>query len=362
MILPIRYRFPFLFLANIILLIGIWSGLQRLGWGLPFRNLKLSMQHGSLMISGFLGTLISLERAVALKNVWGYAAPALIGIGSLLLIILPQPDFLPHFLILGGGVVFVIISMVVIKKFSIFPSYVIGVGVILWVIGNILWSAGLTVENLLGFWEGFLIFVIAGERLELSRVLKITKQARVIFVMVLMFIIVGIVLSTFNLIWGNRIIGIGMISLSMWLFRNDLASKNLRHSGLNRFIAASLLAGYFWLGVCGILNVFYGGAGGGVYYDMMVHSLFLGFVFSMIFGHAPLIFPAILGVPIRFYPIFYIHLILLHLSLIVRIMGDSTFWISGRYWGGMLNGVAIVVFLFSTVFSVLLSKNTKIKT
>jgi len=357
-ILP-KYRMPFLLIANLILLIGIWSGLQRLGWNLSFPNPKLLIQHGPLMICGFLGTLISLERAVASKNVWGYAAPASIGLGSLSLIILPQPGLLPYLLILGGGIVFTAISIVIIKKFPIFPSYVIGAGVVLWVLGNILWFAGLTTSQFVGFWAGFLIFVIAGERLELSRVLKITRKARVIFIIILIVILVGIVQSTFSLIWGNRITGIGMILLSIWLFENDLARKNLYHSGLYRFIAVSLLAGYFWLGISGILNIFYGGAATGPLYDAILHSFFVGFVFSMIFGHAPLIFPAILGVSIQFRQIFYIHLILLHLTLIVRIMGDIIPWIPGRYWGGTLNGVAIIAFLLITVLSILFAKNAK---
>ena len=354
-ILP-KYRISFLLIANFILFIGIWSGLQKLGWRLPFPNPKLSMQHGPLMISGFLGTLISLERAVALKNFWGYLAPALIGVGSLLAIIVPKPGVSPYLLILGGGVVFILISIVVIKKFPIFPSYVIGVGVVLWVIGNILWFVGLHTPNFVGFWAGFLIFVIAGERLELSRVLKITQLMRVNFIIILIVTLMGVVFSIFNLFIGNKILGIGMILLSLWLIKNDIAIKNLFHPGLYRFISVALLVGYFWLGISGILHLFYSGAGAGPYYDAMLHTLFIGFVFSMIFGHAPLIFPAILGVAIQFRPIFYFHLLLLHLTLILRIIGDINIWIPGRYWGGMLNGVAIAIFFINTIISILLSK------
>lgn len=357
-ILP-KYRIPFLLIANLILLIGIWSGLQRLGWNLPFPNPKLSAQHGLLMISGFLGTLISLERAVALKYGWSYVAPATIALGSLLFIILPQPTLLPSLLLLFGGLIFLVISIVIIRKFSIFPSYVIGAGVLLWLIGNLLWFAGIKIPNLVGFWAGFLIFVIAGERLELSRVLKITPGMHLLFSLFLTIILVGIVLSIFNLNWGSRITGIGMIFLSLWLFKNDLAMKTLRHPGLHRYISLSLLAGYFWLGVSGVLIIIHGGAAAGPYYDAILHSLFIGFVFSMIFGHAPLIFPAILGVSIQFRKIFYFHLILLHLTLIVRIMGDIIPWIPGRYWGGTLNGVAIVAFLLSTVLSILFAKKAE---
>jgi phosphoadenosine phosphosulfate reductase len=41
---------------------GMWAGLVRLGWGWPPYHLTLPAAHGPLMISGFLGTLIGVER------------------------------------------------------------------------------------------------------------------------------------------------------------------------------------------------------------------------------------------------------------------------------------------------------------
>ena len=76
----------------------------------------------------------------------------------------------------------------------------------------------------------------------------------------------------------------------------------------------------------------------------------------MIFGHAPIIFPAILGVPINFYPAFYAHLALLHFSLLLRVTGDLTNQVDVRKWGGVLNEVAILMFLGMTVYSILRSK------
>ena len=47
--------------------VGLWTGLVRLGVALP--GAGLSELHGALMICGFLGTVISLERAVALAHI-----------------------------------------------------------------------------------------------------------------------------------------------------------------------------------------------------------------------------------------------------------------------------------------------------
>ena len=54
-------------LAALALLAGLWAGLLRLGWQLPPLSLRLPAQHGPLMVTGFPGTLISPERAVALS-------------------------------------------------------------------------------------------------------------------------------------------------------------------------------------------------------------------------------------------------------------------------------------------------------
>ena len=64
----------------------------------------------------------------------------------------------------------------------------------------------------------------------------------------------------------------------------------MRRTGLTRFIALNLLIGYVWLVVSGALALVAGQQAAGLIYDAMLHTLFLGFVFGMIFGHAPVIF------------------------------------------------------------------------
>src|SRR5690606_3991276 len=79
------WRYPMMASAIIALITGLWSGLFRMGWAIDVMNPSLPMAHGPLMICGFLGTLISLERAVALDRWWAYAAPAATGLGGILL-------------------------------------------------------------------------------------------------------------------------------------------------------------------------------------------------------------------------------------------------------------------------------------
>jgi len=49
---------------------------------------------------------------------------------------------------------------------------------------------------------------------------------------------------------------------------------------------------------------------------------------------------------------FYVHLGLLHIALILRLISDILEWEIGRLWGGMFNGIAILLFLLNTVTSI----------
>jgi hypothetical protein len=58
------------------------------------------------------------------------------------------------------------------------------------------------------------------------------------------------------------------------------------------------------------------------WYDAALHSFFIGFVFSIIFSHAPIILPAVLKKPIKIYrPVLYIWFGLLQAALLLRIAG-----------------------------------------
>ncbi len=52
--------------------------------------------------------------------------------------------------------------------------------------------------------------------------------------------------------------------------------------------------------------------------DAALHAVFLGFVFSMVIGHASIIFPAVMRVKIPYHPVFYLPLVALHLSVLAR--------------------------------------------
>jgi hypothetical protein len=165
----------------------------------------------------------------------------------------------------------------------------------------------------------------------------------------------GIALSAALPAVGGRLVGAGLVSLALWLGRFDIARRTIQQSGLPRFMAVCLLSGYVWLAVGGALWIWFGLLESGLRYDAVLHSFFLGFVFSMIFGHAPVIFPAVLNLPVSFHGRFYAHLILLHASLLLRVVGDLADWGFGRQWGGALNALSLAAFLAHTITSLLRS-------
>jgi len=357
-------RAPLMFLAALALLAGLWAGLLRLGWQLPPLSLRLPAQHGPLMVSGFLGTLISLERAVALsQNQNGrriyYLAPLLAGLGAVALFF-DLPTAVPRGLSTLGALGLVLIFVVIYRLQPTTDHLVMGIGALLWLVGNGLWLAGRPVYQVVPWWAGFLVLTIAGERLELARVLLHKKSTRQAFVGVTAVFLAGLLLSLFTFDAGVRLAGFGLTALGLWLLRFDIARRTIRQKGLTRYIAACLLPGYVWLIVSGLLWLIYGGQTmAGPIYDALLHTIFLGFVFSMIFGHAPVIVPAVLGVSVPYTPFFYVHLVLLHLSLVMRVAGDLLLWLPLRRWGGLLNEVAVLLFLLVTAVAVLRGKKNE---
>src|SRR5690625_1906156 len=76
-------RIPLVAVSMLTLIAALWAGVHRFGWAIPAIRPTLPMAHGPLMVAGFLGTLISLERAVALRKLWSYLAPLTAGVGSI---------------------------------------------------------------------------------------------------------------------------------------------------------------------------------------------------------------------------------------------------------------------------------------
>lgn len=344
-------RAPFLAAAMLALLAGAYGGLVRLGWESGLPRPGFAVEHGPLMASGFLGTLIGLERAVALGRRWAYAGPLLTAVGSLAMIA-GAPERLAPLLMLLGSLTLVAMSTVVLSRQRELANATMLAGAVCWVGANAVWLSGYAFFHAAPWWASFLVLTIAAERLELTRFVPTGGRARSLFVAVVVLLIAGLGVGALTSAVGARLAGAALLGLAAWLYRFDIARRTVRQQGLARFTAVCLLSGYAWLAVSGAALVATGGAYQGALYDAILHALFLGFAFSMIFGHAPIIFPAVLGVAVPFRPAFYLHLALLHVSLTLRLAGDFTEIWRLREWGGLFNAAAVLLFLANTAISV----------
>ena len=330
------------------LVAGLWVGLARLGVPIPGASTALVEFHGALMISGFLGTLISLERAVALARWWAYAAPALSAIGAIA-VIAERPDFAGDAFLLAGVSLTFNSSVVIARQPALFTA-ILAVAATCWLGGTLVWINGGNAADVTGWWISFLVLTVAAERLELSRVLSPPRSSQLIFACAVVLIIAGTMRGELGT-QKAPFSGSGLLLATAWLVRHDVALRTIRLSSQPRFSAACLLTGYFWLGVAGLLLLVAPPNSAAFSYDAAVHAVTIGFILSMIFGHAPIILPAVMGLRIRYSAAAYAPLALLHLSILLRVTADLLDWIEFR----MISGPTTIIALLSYVATLMIA-------
>ena len=348
--IPPLLRLPMLLLGLLALVIGVLAGLARLRVDVPAIAAAQAGAHGAFMIAAFLGTVISLERAVALARTWSYLAPLCAGLGGLTLA-LGLPPGVAQALFVVAGTIASAGNGVILRRHPGIHHAMLALGSGAWLIGNLVWLIGGTIIPAVPWWMAFLVFTIAGERLELTRLLPKTPGAQALFVIIVAVQLFGLTLAFWRADVGLRLFAAALLALAGWLLRYDIARRTVRQGGLTRYIAACLLAGYGWLAVGGLLGMAGGFALGNPLRDAALHTIFLGFVMSMIFGHAPIIFPALARIRIPYHTAFYLPLAVLHASLLARVMGDFSAMPALSRWAGIANAVALLLFILTMLAS-----------
>jgi hypothetical protein len=289
---------PWLALAAALSLAsGLAGGLVRLGV-LPSGSALAApvAWHGALMLCGFFGVVIGVERAAALKRGWIWAAPALAAAGSAAA--LARQDAVAQGLWFAGAALLTLAYAAVVRRERALHVVVEGAGALAWAIGTALWLAGRDVDTVVAWWCAFLVLTIAGERRELARFTPLSSTGRHSYVAVLA--LQGLALGALAMPCGAAIVAmatwwLSLLLLAAWLWRFDLACRpGLARKGWALYTARCLRLGYAWLALAaawGLLRVAQGLplAGPGP-----LHMLLLGFVFAMVFGHAPIVLPALL--------------------------------------------------------------------
>ena len=365
--LAVHYRIPMLVIGFISLLCGMYIGLIRLGWGLPISSTTHLALHAPLMVCGFLGTVICLERAVAIGERWAYLVPLTSAIGVALITANANSTIAIVLIFIASALLSLVSLKILLKQRELF-TFTLLLAALCWCIGCALWLAGVSLSRTMPWWMGFLIITIVGERLELSRFLRPSQGSKLLFVLALVLFFAGAI-SASSSAWPNfQLLSVALIMLTLWLMRNDIVRHTIRQQGLTRYIAIALTSGYAWLLTAGIIGLIFPQLTMGSSYDAFSHSIFIGFVFSMIFGHAPIIVPAITKIKVPYHASFYLPLALLHASLLTRVVGDflclsdclylsDYLYLAGlRKAGGLMHVIAILLFILILATNALRNK------
>ena len=333
-----------LMLVAVSMLAAVAGGLLRAGvaWPGPAGSVivaQAGLAHAALMLSGFLGTVIAIERAVAIKRRWAFAAPFASGIASVFM--LAGHTGVAAGLGVLAALVFVGVNAVVVTRQAAAHTALLLVGAVAWLVGNLLFAAGQGGGATIPWWFAFLVLTIAAERLEMTRLMRRHPGAQPSLHAILFALLVGAALSARAPVPGGILYGAALAALAAWLGVFDIARRTALAHGLSRYMAVCLLGGYMWLGVAGVAWACM--AIGLPARDVALHALGLGFIVSMMMGHAPVILPAVARIRLHFTAWFYGPLLLLHASLVLR-FGGRFASPELRSAGAVLNAVALAFF------------------
>jgi hypothetical protein len=276
---------------------------------------------------------------VALRR--GLWVPALAGIGGVLVWALGWSRMGETLWAVSAlGLLGLYVWAAVRRAFSL-PLAVEASGALALLAGTLGYAAGNLDLARLG-WSAFLVLTIAGERRELTRLVRLPRWSSVAFVGIWGALGLCIVLAASG--WTSAALGLwwsGLAALAAWLLRFDVATRQWRARGWAGHTAICLSVGYVWLALAAALAF----AGHAVAW----HGVWLGFVMAMVFGHAPIMMPALAGwrpEPTRWA---LLPLGVLGASLVLRLIATSSGWASGLAVAGVGHALAFV--LFGTVMA-----------
>lgn len=324
-----------------LLLLGLLGGISG-GWirlGNPLIPIPESgTNHGLLMVGGFLGSLISLERAVVMKKKAWLFIPFLSGISTIFFLIGHVQAAMAALLAASLGLN--VIMHVQVTRHPHFHGILLYLGAVSWFAGNFFaWHFGLIAAGST-WWIGFLLFTIVGERLELSQFLPAPSWSKKALGILLGLFLMGLILPFHGT--GNEVMGLAVLLISVWLLVFDMARVAAKKTNRFRYIGIGLRVGYLWLGVQGLILLWM--ENHPLFYDLVLHTFFLGFTFSMIWAHAPVIFPVIFGIrETPFHPTLWITWAGFQLSLLGRILSSLLHEFELRKIFGVANGYLILV-------------------
>ncbi|WP_374257226.1 hypothetical protein [Aquabacterium sp.] len=324
---------------------GIIGGLLRAGVSLPpllassaWGGQAVAL-HAALMMCGFFGTVIGVERAVALRRPWAFAAPLLTA-GAAGAWLTGHVTLGTTAALLASGM-FAVVNAAIVRKQAATHTWLLLIAGGMWGVGNLCFAWLGLQDVTVASWFSFLTLTIAAERLEMSRLLKRPAWASPLLMLIVAMQVLSVITTLYDPRQGGVAFGLSLVALAGWLGCFDIARQTVRAHGLSRYMAICLLGGYIWLLAAGLSWMTY--ANGSPTRDAALHGLGLGFIVSMVMGHAPVILPAVAGIKLHFDRRFYVPLLALHLSLLWR-LGGGALRPEWKAMGATLNALSLLLF------------------
>jgi hypothetical protein len=351
--MPIRLSLvTFLLVVAALLVTSVIGGLLRAGVAVPIPvdsswPGRAILAHAFLMICGFIGTVIAIERAVAIKERFAFAVPGMSALAGVLM--LAGMSVAATWLAALASMVFIAVNATLVSRQRAAHTALLLTGAAAWLVGNLLYALDARPAVVVPWWFSFLVLSIAAERLEMTRLMRLRHEAAAALYACLGLMLVGSSAFALSPVWGGWLYGLSLVGLAAWLISFDIARRTVAAHGLSRYMAVCLLLGYGWLAISG--SAWIATSLGYPARDAALHALGLGFVLSMMLGHAPVILPALARVKLLFGWWFYGPLALIHASLAVR-LAFGPFDVAMLSVGAAGNAAAIAVFAVTVLGSV----------
>ena len=360
--------------AALALLAGLDAALVRLGALAPVGSTELGAIHGILMVYGFLGTAICLERAVALNSRWAYLSPAASALAGIAAIAISQSPAVANFIatlplpaylsrILPGyqsqrmlPAVLWTISMITLvmiyrhvwkKRQASYAVLTELIAACVGLCGILLWMRGLEVALIMPWWLFFLVLTIVGERLELARLAfnEATEKRILVWIGAL---VISLALTLIVPLVAYPLLGVALAALAIDMGYHDVALKTIKIPGIPRLSAVAMLAGYGWALLPALLWITAPPTFSGYGYDAIVHALTVGFAVSMVIAHAPVIIPSVIRREVPYHLAMWVPLALFHSSLLIRFLSGAREAALPWRFGGTLGVCAFLLFVVTT--------------
>ena len=363
-----RSRMVLLIGAGLAALLGLVAALIRADLIHPSGRVPLADLHGGLMVYGFLGAAIGLERAVAYRSggpgkpSWGFFAPALGLLGSLLCLLslmFSSPAAAPAWVRVEffGGIPWTLSMLVLTAMYLAIwrrqPSAEVLIqvlGSLVGLVGAAAWVAGLDASVLAPTWLFFLILTIVGERVELARAVfsDVRLESGILGLSLLAVLMLPVQAMAPSV--GYPLLGLSLGLLLLVMASHDVAKGTFRHGGLPGFMGTCMLSAYAW-GLLAALIWMAAPLDSSSYWgDMALHALAVGFIMTMVIAHVCMIVPSVIRRPLPFHPLLWGAWALMQVGLLIRLLGAIRLYTPLWKAGNLLNVLGILSMMLTVVY------------